>query len=263
MNKIVRRILIGALAVSIPVGGSIFYFYNKGNSENNSEIKEDTDKKDKDIDKKDDNVNHPKTDAKISNPHKEVIDMFRKGYNNQEIVGVISIPDTSINSVVVQHEDNDYYLNHGLVNDENVEGAVYLDYRVKINTGRKNIIYGHNGDSELLNVPFNELEKYYDQDFFSNHQFINLEDEDGIGIYQIFSVYVEVNDLNYMYLNFKTDSSWLEHINYLKNKSMYDTGVTVDETDEILVLQTCSHNENYAKYKNKYLLVVAKRVKYE
>ena len=266
MNKIVKRILIGALAVTIPVGGSIFYFATKNNeSKNNTEEKENKDNKDKDKDKdkKDDDVDHPKTDAKISNPHKERIELLRTNYNNQEIVGYLDVPNTSISTVVVQHEDNDYYLNHGLNGDEKVDGTVYLDYRVEINSGRKNIIYGHNGDSEILNVPFYELENYYNKEYFNEHQYIYLEDEDGVGTYQVFSVYVEVNDLNYMYLNFKTDSAWLEHLTYLKNKSLYDTLVDVDETDEILVLQTCSHNELYSKYKNKYLLVIAKRVKYE
>lgn len=267
MNKIARRILIGVLAVSVPVGGSIFYFTSRNNEEegnNKNEVVEKDDKSnDKDKDKKDDNTKHPGTDAKISNPHKEKIEMLREGYNNSEIVGVLSIPDTSINSLVVQHTDNDYYLNHSISNEENVEGAVYLDYRVDINSGRKNLIYGHNGDSEFLEVPFSELEKYYDKDFFDSHQYVYLEDEDGVATYQIFSVFVETRDLNYMYLNFKSDSSWLEHISYLKNKSLYETYVDVDETDDVLILQTCSHNEEYIKYKDKFLLVVAKRIKYE
>lgn len=262
MNKIAKRILIGALAVSIPVGG-FFYFDNKSNSNNGNEAREDVNGRDKDNNKKDDDVDHPKTDAKISNPHKEKIELLRANYDNDEIVGVINIPDTSIHAVVVQHEDNNYYLEHSLSNEGNVEGEVYLDYRVEINSGRKNLIYGHNGDNELLDVPFYELENYYDQEYYNKHRYVFLEDEDGVGTYLIFSVYVETNDINYMYLNFKSDSSWLEHLNYLKNKSLYDTGVELDESDEILVLQTCSHSEEYAKYKNKYVLVIAKRVNYE
>ena len=56
---------------------------------------------------------------------------------------------------------------------------------------------------------------------------------------------------------------WIEHLSYLKNNSLYNTNVDVDASDELLILQTCSHNEDYAKYKDKYLLVVAKRVRYE
>ncbi len=269
MNKIVKRILIGALVVSIPVGGTIFYFASNNDSKESANnrkpnvvVQDDDDTDDKD-DVKDDNVNHPGTDAKLSNPHKEYIESLKEEYDNDEIVGVVKVDGTDINTVVVQHSDNDYYLDHNLKKEEDVAGAVYLDYRVDINSGRKNIIYGHNGDSSQLNVPFSELEKYYDKDFYNEHKYITLEDEDGVGTYEIFSVYVETREPIYMYLNFKTDSSWLEHITYLKNKSLYDTGVSVDETDDVLILQTCSHSENYIKYKDKYLLVVAKRVRYE
>ncbi len=278
MNKIVGRILLGALAVSIPVGGVVYYFASGENDDKNNNIVEkkdnggengsDKDKKDNkdnkdNNDKKDDNVKHPSTDVKLDNPQKEKIERLRDLYHNDEIVGVVSIPSTSFSSIVVQHSDNSYYLDHNLFKSKAIEGSTYLDYRVDINSGKKNIIYGHNGDSSQISVPFSELEKYYEYEYFKNNQFITLEDENGVGTYQIFSVYVETSDPSYMYLNFKSDTSWLEHINYLKNKSLYNTGVSVDATDEVLILQTCSHNEKYIKYKDRYLLVVAKRVRYE
>ncbi len=49
----------------------------------------------------------------------------------------------------------------------------------------------------------------------------------------------------------------------MKNKSVYATYVDVDASDDILILQTCSHKEEYSKYKDRYLLVVAKRINYE
>ena len=268
MKGLIGKILIGALAVSVPVGGAIYFVTQNGSSEENknSEVeKKDKDKDtntEKDPDKKNDNEKHPGTDAVEDNEHTAKINSLRAEFNNDEVVGYIYIPNTSIASAVVQHSDNDYYLNHSATKEKNTEGAIYLDYRTDINSGRKNIIYGHNGNSNTLNVPFSELEKYYEKSFYDNNQYIYLEDEKGYGKYQIFSIFVETHDSNYLYLNFKNDSSWFEHISYLKNKSMYDTGVSVDSTDDVLILQTCSHNENYAKYKDKYLVVVAKRVLY-
>ena len=275
MNNIIKRIIIGALAISVPVGGSIFLLTRDSDKEEankNNVVENDkkdgteqggSEKDDKGNNKKNDNEKHPGTDAIGENEHSVKIESLKNTYHNSEIVGYVSIPNTNISSVVVQHKDNDYYLNHSASKEPNIEGAIYLDYRVDINSGRKNIIYGHNGDSTNLNVPFSELEKYYDKAFFDNNQFIYLEDSTGVGKYQIFSVFVETRDSNYLYLNFKNDSSWFEHISYLKNKSMYDTGINVDATDDVLLLQTCSHNANYSKYKDKYLVVVAKRVSYE
>ena len=53
----------------------------------------------------------------------------------------------------------------------------------------------------------------------------------------------------------------LGRISNLKDKSFYDTGVDINSTDEILILQTCSHHKDYKKYKKKYLLIVAKKIK--
>ena len=137
MKTILKRILIGALAVSIPVGGTIYYFSTKSNSEdkekNNSSVVDD---------KKDDNVNRIPTDAKDNSLHKDKIELFRNSYNNEEVVAVLSIPNSSLDVAVVQHSDNDYYLNHDADNTEKIEGSVFLDYRSNVNSGRKNIIYG-------------------------------------------------------------------------------------------------------------------------
>ena len=257
MKTILKRIIIGALAVSVPVGGTIFYLSTQSNS--NEKEKNNSSEVDN---KKDDDVNRIPTDAKDTSSHKERIELFRDSYDNDEVVAVLSIPNSSLDVAVVQHEDNDYYLNHDADKTEKIEGSVFLDYRSDVNSGRKNIIYGHNGNEDCMNVPFAELEKYYDKAYFDNHQFIKLEDEEGVGTYQIFSVYVETNGLDYMLMNFDKEG-WIEHLSYLKNNSLYNTNVDVDASDELLILQTCSHNEDYAKYKDKYLLVVAKRVRYE
>lgn len=177
--------------------------------------------------------------------------------NNKDIVGYLTIPGTNISEPVLQSDDNEFYLSHGINKNKNIVGSVYLDYRVKINEGKKNLIYSHNSSS--LTVPFKELEKYYDEDFYKEHQFIFLEDTNSKQRYQIFSVFVETKDWSYMKVDFSNED-FLSHIKTLKEKSWYDTGVTVEESDEVLILQTCSHHKKYTKYKNKYLLVIAKKV---
>ena len=176
---------------------------------------------------------------------------------NKDIKGYLTIPGTNISEPVLQGTDNEFYLSHGVNKKKNIIGSVYLDYRVKINEGRKNLIYSHNSSS--LTVPFKELEKYYDEDFYKSHQYIFLEDENSKQTYQIFSIFVETKDWSYMSVDYN-DEKWLKHLNNLKEKSWYDTGINVESDDEILILQTCSHHKNYKKYKNKYLLVIAKKI---
>ena len=186
------------------------------------------------------------------------IDTYISKYNNNDIKGVLYIPDTKILEPIVQTSNNDYYLNRDLYKKKDTRGSVFLDYRVSINLGRKNLIYSHN--SNIHDVPFKELEKYYEKDYYSKHKYIYLKDEKSTIKYLIFSIYVETSDWTYTKIKFNTDEEWLEHIEELKKKSWYDTDVILDKKDQVLILQTCSHHKKYKNYKDKYLLVIAKRV---
>lgn len=188
---------------------------------------------------------------------KEDLKYFQKKYQNPDIITRVFIDGTSINEPVVQTKDNDFYLNHDLFKRKDNRGSTFLDYRVN-QYSRKKLIFGHN--SSTLKVPFKELEKYYEYDYFKKHQYIELEWEERLEKYQIFSVFIETSDWGYMKLKFDTEKLWFDHISKLKDKSFYDTGVVVDSSDEILILQTCSHHKDYKKYSKKYLLVIAKKV---
>ena len=73
-----------------------------------------------------------------------------------------------------------------------------------------------------------------------------------INMYEIFSVYIAIN--NFRHVNLK--ENYYEHINWLKNKSVYNTGVDVTENDDILLIQTC-----YFEPKDSFLIVVGKKIK--
>lgn len=193
----------------------------------------------------------------VDNNKPTKVKKLKEEYNNSDIVGYLTIPNTNINEPILQSTNNEFYLSRGINKKKNIIGSVFLDYRVKINNDKKNLIYSHN--SSTLEVPFKELEKYYSETYYKNHQYIYLEDENNKYKYQIFSVFVETNDWSYMKVDFSNED-FFNHIKSLKEKSWYDTGVELTPKDEILILQTCSHHKKYVKYKNKYLLIIAKKV---
>ena len=194
----------------------------------------------------------PKDDTNI------VADL-RKTYNNNEVVGYLEIPNTDFKRVVTKADNNEKYLSRNAYLEKDILGNPFLDYRVDINTDKKILIYGHN--SKTLDAPFKYLENYYDYEFFQNHKFVTLTTEVKKVTYQIFSVYVEPKDWSYYTdIDFKNNDEWLNHLTKLKKKSMYDTGVAVNESDKILILQTCSHNKDYQKFKKKFLLIIAREV---
>lgn len=191
--------------------------------------------------------------------YEEELNKLKQEYNNNDIVGVLSIENTSFNEIVMQYTDNDYYLEHTVYHVSDWRGQTFLDYRVDINNSKKLIIYGHNSPNYIL--PFKVFENYYDSNYIKEHKYLYLQTDKGINVYEIFSVYIEVKDWSYYNkMKFINDDEYYNHILKLKNNSFYDTGVEISEDDEILIIQTCSTHKDYTQYENKFLLIIGKRI---
>ena len=190
--------------------------------------------------------------------YKNIINSARKKYNNNDVVGILEINNTDYIVPVMQGDDNKYYLKHTPYGEKSSMGSVYLDYRVDIDSSKKLLIYGHN--SSNVDMPFKILEEFYDRDYYDNHKYVEVTTSNMKKKYEIFSVFVETSDFSYMDITFDNDDEYLNHINNLKSKSMYDTGVTLSKDDEVLILQTCSEHPDYRNYQKKYLLIVLRRL---
>ena len=191
--------------------------------------------------------------------YEEELNKVRNKYNNNDIVGILSNSDDTLNEIVMQSTDNDYYLEHTVYHESNWRGQTFLDYRNDINNSDKLIIYGHN--SNYYNLPFKVLENYYNKSYYDENKYLYLQTNLNKYKYEIFSVYVEVSDWDYYNkMKFNTKDEYYNHILKLKNKSMYDTNVSVNKDDKILIIQTCSTKKEYSNYENKFLLIIAKRV---
>lgn len=207
-------------------------------------------------------VTHENVIEEIETPtidYKEELNKLKEEYNNDDIVGVLSLENTTFSEIVMQYSDNDYYLEHTVYHKYNWRGQTFLDYRLDINDSKKLIIYGHNSPNYIL--PFKVFENYYDSNYLSDHKYMYLQTDKEVKIYEIFSVYIEVSDWSYYSkVNFNTEDEYFRHISDFKNKSFYDTGVEITKDDEILIIQTCSTHKDYTNYENKFLLVMGKRV---
>ena len=189
----------------------------------------------------------------------EQITSLKEKYNNKDVVGTISIDNTEFNTVVMQGNDNSYYLNHLPDKTYNINGSIFLDYRVDIDESDKLLIFGHSSPNYFL--PIMIIENYKDEDYYKEHKYIYLSSIKEVKKYEIFSVSVETLDWSYMNLNYASKDEYLKHLQNLKSKSFYDTGVEVNKNDKILIMQTCSNMKEYSKYSKKYMLVIAKEVK--
>lgn len=181
----------------------------------------------------------------------KTIDNYRKDYNNQDIIGELVIANSNFKEIVVQTNDNEFYLNHLVDKTYNRLGSIFMDYRNTVDD-RKIIIYGHN--SEDIHTEFNLLENYLNFDYYREHQDIYFRTINNNYHYKVFSVFIVINDYRYINLNF-SDDEYNKHLKYLKEQSVYDTYIDVNDDDEIIVLQTC-----YFQPKNSYLVVVGKKL---
>ena len=84
-----------------------------------------------------------------------------------------------------------------------------------------------------------------EKDYFTEHPLVRFDHENG-GDYEIFAVLFvslsgeENRDLFQMVERDPEDMEpWQEFLEYLKENSLYDTGVEVTDEDEILTLSTC------------------------
>lgn len=74
---------------------------------------------------------------------KNIIKRYQNRFSNKDIIGELSISNTSLRVPIVKGNDNSYYLNHLINKKANTLGSVFMDYRNNT-SDRKVIIYGHN-----------------------------------------------------------------------------------------------------------------------
>ena len=187
-------------------------------------------------------------------PYENVFPSLRELYHNSDIKAELSISSINLKELVVQAQDNDFYLNHDIYQNENINGSIFIDYRTSdIDMARQLNIYGHNSlDDET--IPFKVLEQYLQEEFFFNNLLVDLKTDKGAYSYKIFAASVIAkSDNEHMIISLEGDE-FLSHLSLMRSKALYDTKETVREDDHLLVIQTCLFNPE------KLLLLMAKRV---
>lgn len=205
------------------------------------------------------------SDNNVSNITNYVSYNENNNVNNSVSYNSISISNV-LNKNLMKDENGDhFYLSHNINGVYDGVGVPYIDFRNDFNT-RKTIIYAHSSTSG--NGPFQVLQNYYyNKGFYDNNRYITINYNGNTYTYEIFSVYVSVADnessegLEYFHRMNYSDSEWEEAINKYKANSIYDTGVSVNGNDKIVILQTCSMDPNYYnKYYRYNLLIMGKLI---
>ena len=163
---------------------------------------------------------------------------------NNQIVAYLKVNGTKVEHAVVQAKDNSYYLRRSLDKKYNVGGSIFMDYRNKLDGTDKNIvIYGHNMKNDSM---FGTLKNILKEEWYNNEEnyIINLVTEKEEQKYKVFSVYQIKNEEYYIDTEFK-ENEFKKFVKTLKERSIKNFGIELNEQDKILTLSTCADNDAY------------------
>ena len=176
---------------------------------------------------------------------------------NKEAVAWVQIPGTTfLNYPVMYHKgddiDNQYYLYRDIYQNYSGYGSVFIDWRSTGGVKAKNIIlHGHHMRDGRM---FQNLMGYGtftgDLDFYSEHPIIYFDTPAGDSDWKIISVY-KTNTLDehgdyfdYLTGEFSSDAEFMNYVYLIRERSLIDCPVDVNEDDQLLSLSTCSYEYN-------------------
>lgn len=194
---------------------------------------------------------------------------------NDDVIGWLHIPDTTINAPVVQYTDNDYYYRRNEKGEYKAysTGCYWADYECKFGPKGEDmfpstVIYGHNVDyggtgvnlysdnvgtdapDEATGDRFSQLFHYTDMEWAKAHPYIYFSTPEEDMLWEVFSVGY-TNDFSYITILKDRKVSKTEPItagqlvniaNAQREYSLYDyNDVEVEGDDKILTLSTCTY----------------------
>nr|WP_319489799.1 class B sortase [uncultured Caproiciproducens sp.] len=167
---------------------------------------------------------------------------------NPSIVGWIKVPNTIIDLPVLQAstKEPEFYLTHDYRSNHSTYGSVFVDARCSVEKGKSRsvLLYGH---SLISGRMFTQLNKYKTLDFYKSTPAFTFDTIDSQSQWKVISVFLtntlpeQGEPFNYLKTNFKNDSDYLNFVYQMRIRSIYNTGVSFNEEDSIVLLSTCSY----------------------
>jgi len=180
------------------------------------------------------------------------LDEAREMTGNPDIVGFLFVEGTNITNVILQGEDNYFYLHRDMYGNHNVNGSVFMDFRNAANfTDPNTILYGHNMNNGTM---FHNVRYYMQQEFFQEHPLIKVFTDEKLFVYEIFSAFsTRVDhayrmDFDYIQVQFEEDGDFGNLVDEMARRSVYYTGVIASGDDRVLVLSTCTNVQRNTRY---------------
>ena len=190
------------------------------------------------------NAGSQRTDGDYSPIHVNFKELREKV--NPEICAWIWCPGTIIDYPVVQHSDNEFYLNHGANLSENPSGAIFID-SANFNdfSDRNTIIHGHHmGDGSM----FASLPKWYSEEYWEGHPVMYLNTaENGnyrIEIFAAMEVPAGSEPYRFEFDGREAIDNWLS---WLNDNSVIHHDISANPEDRFVTMSTCAYSFENAR----------------
>lgn len=209
----------------------------------------------------DKNILNPKNSGSgqiySENPYEE---LFAR---NEDMAAWLVVDGTVIDYPVMQTmEDEAYYLKRDFDGNEDEAGCLILDTDSDLyGSGTTNlIIHGHNMKAGTM---FGSLDEYRNEDFYSEHKYMELYTETERRCYEVMAVFYSqvyyTTDQVFKYYQFfqaQDEEGFQDFYENVKKMSLYDTGVTAELGDCFLTLSTCTYHVEDGRF-----VVVSKEIR--
>ena len=165
---------------------------------------------------------------------------------NSDMVGWLTIPGTKVDYPVVQSpaDNPDFYLYRKFDKHWSDWGAIYCRPDTDVYAPSDSIVlYGHH---MLDGSMFTGLDPYRKYDFWAEHQTLTFDTLYEHHTYKVFAAFkTSANeDQGFMYhrfINAADEEEFKQFVATIKNLQLYETGITPQYGDKLLLLSTCEY----------------------
>ena len=190
----------------------------------------------------------------------KILEKYQVVYaKNNDLVGWMNIPGTSVDYPVVQSPGNkDFYLKHDFYGNPNNAGCLYVREACDVFKPSDNVVvYGHH---MTYGGMFATLDRYTKKSFWEEHQTFNFDTIYEEHTYQVIAVFKTSANLGegfayHIFNDANSEEEFNQFIQTVHSLQMYDTGLTAEYGDMLLTLSTCEETLDNGRF-----VVVAKRI---
>ncbi len=165
---------------------------------------------------------------------------------NNDVVGWIYGPGTTINYPVMQGEDNDHYLTHMFDGEENKCGSIFMDCVNREDMSDRNtVIHGHHMRNGSM---FASLPKYSRQAYYDAHPILWFVTPENAYRVEIFTGFVTDTESEAWRIDFADEEDYQGWLDRMTALGAFQSDIKPGKDDKILTLATCSYEFDNARY---------------